>query len=112
MDHAASSSQGLRKRFIVFHGFRVKNQPPSLPEEKICCGYKAHHICVLKTSSSTVNGNTRWDADGPNGPDTEPKSKSVLLNWWTTESKISKHREGKEKMGKTKEAYRQRLSTQ
>jgi len=32
---------------------------------------------LLKATKS-VNKKTLWDADGPNGPDTEPNSMSVL----------------------------------
>ncbi len=50
---------------------------------------KAHHASVLKEFSNTVNEKTRWDAGGPNGPDTEPNSMPMLLDWWTTEGNYS-----------------------
>ena len=88
-----------------FMAFLVKNQLPPLPDDKFCCGVKAHHSGVLNNSSLNVTEKTRWDADGPNGPDTEPNSMSVLLHWWTTEGNYSKYRGGKDQTGKTKEAY-------
>ncbi len=52
------------------------------------------------------NKKTRWDADGPNGPDTKPNSMSILLDWWSTEGNKSKYSKGgKDQTGKTKEAY-------
>jgi hypothetical protein len=87
-----------------FMAILAKNNLPPLPEDKYCCGVKAHHTGVLKNSSTNVNEKTRWDADGPNGPDTEPNSMSVLLDWWTTEGNYSKYRGGNDQKGKTKEA--------
>jgi hypothetical protein len=47
--------------------------------------------------------NPQRDADGPNGPDTEPNSMFVLLDWWSTEDNYTKYRGGKAQSGKTKE---------
>jgi hypothetical protein len=69
--------------------FISKNSLALLPEERFCCGVKAHHASVLKEFSNTVNEKTRWDAGGPNGPDTEPNSMPMLLDWWTTEGNYS-----------------------
>jgi hypothetical protein len=52
---------------------------------------------------------TRWDADGLNGPDTEPNSISALIGWWTTKGNYSKYRGGKDHSGQSKEVYRQIL---
>ena len=93
-----------------FMAFIAKNNLSPLPDDKFCCGVKAHHSSVLKAAANPVNEKTRWDADGPNGPDTEPNSMSLLLGWWTTEGNYSKYRGGKDQTGKTKEAYWQMLS--
>jgi hypothetical protein len=93
-----------------FQAFLSKNSLAFLPENKYCCGVKAHHASVLKASINAVTEKTRWDADGPNGPNTEPNSMSILLSWWTTEGNYSKYRGGKDQSGKTKEAYWQMLS--
>ena len=44
---------------------------------------------------------TRWDADGPNGPNTLPNSESVVLDWWTTGDNWSFYKGGKNANGKT-----------
>ena len=44
---------------------------------------------------------TRWDADGPNGPNTLPNSESIVLDWWTTGDNWSIYRGGKLSNGKT-----------
>jgi len=93
-----------------YMAFIAKNNLLVLPDEKFCCGVKAHHSSVLKAAANPVNEKTRWDADGPNGPDTEPSSMSVLLDWWTVEGNYSKYRGGKDQTGKTKETFWQMLS--
>ncbi len=90
--------------------FIAKNGLSPLPDDKFCCGVKAHHSSVLKAVANPVNEKTRWDADGPNGPETEPNSMSLLLGWWSTEGNYCKSRGGKDQTGKTKEAYWQMLS--
>jgi hypothetical protein len=47
--------------------FIAKNSLLVLPDDKFCCGVKAHHSSVLKAVANPVNEKTRWDADGPNG---------------------------------------------
>jgi hypothetical protein len=93
-----------------YMAFIAKNNLLVLPDEKFCCGVKAHHSSVLKAAANPVNEKTRWDADGPNGPDTEPSSMSVLVDWWTVEGNYSKYRGGKGQTGKTKETFWQMLS--
>jgi hypothetical protein len=93
-----------------YMAFIAKNSLSVLPDDKFCCGVKAHHSSVLKAAANPVNEKTRWDADGPNGPDTEPNSMSILLDWWSTEGNYSKYRGGKDQTGKTKETYWQMLS--
>jgi hypothetical protein len=44
---------------------------------------------------------TRWDADGPNGLNTQPNSESVVLDWWTTGNNWSVYCGGKLASGKT-----------
>jgi hypothetical protein len=61
--------------------FNAKNDLLLLPHDKFCCGVKAHHSSVLKAVAIHVNEKTRWDSDGPNGPDTEPNPMSLLLGW-------------------------------
>jgi hypothetical protein len=90
--------------------FIAKNNLSVLPDDKFCCHVKAHHSSVLKAAANPVNEKTRWDADGPNGPGTEPLSMSVLLDWWTFEGNYSKYRGGKYKTGKTRETFWQMLS--
>ncbi len=93
-----------------FMAFITKNGLSPLPDDKFCCGVKAHHSGVLKAVANPVNEKTRWDVDGTNGPDTEPNSMSLLLGWWSTEGNYCKYRGGKDQTGKTKEAYWQMLS--
>jgi hypothetical protein len=88
----------------------AKNNVSALPDDKFCCDVKAHQSSVLKAAANPVNETMRWDADGPNGPDTEPKSMSILLGWWSTEGNYSKYRGGKDQTGKTKQTYWQMLS--
>jgi hypothetical protein len=90
--------------------FIAKNNLSVLPDDKFCCGVKAHHSSVLKAAANPVNEKTRWDADGPNGPDTELNSTSISLGWWSTEGIYSKYRGGKDQTGKMKETYWQMLS--
>ena len=40
---------------------------------------------VKKGSESLDLARTRWDADGPNGPNTVPNSLLVLVTWWLAE---------------------------
>ncbi len=40
-----------------------------------------HAMLKFKTQSSD---RVLWDSDGPNGPNTEPNSQSIILEWWTT----------------------------
>jgi hypothetical protein len=37
-----------------------------------------------KLKVGNQGSSTRWDADGPNGPNMQPDSKSIVLDWWTT----------------------------
>jgi hypothetical protein len=93
-----------------YMAFIAKNNLSVLPDDKFCCGVKAHHSSVLKAAANLVNEKTRWDADRPNGPDTEPLSMSVLLDWWTVEGNYSKYWGGKDQTGKTKFTFWQMLS--
>jgi hypothetical protein len=61
--------------------FLLKIQLFLLQKGKFCSGMKACHIGKLKTSSNNVIDKTHWDADGPNGPDTDLNSMSILLAW-------------------------------
>jgi hypothetical protein len=74
-----------------FMAFITKNNLYALPDDKFCCGVKAHHSSMLTASANLVNEKTRWDADGPNGLDTEPNSIPLLPGWWTTEGNYSKY---------------------
>jgi hypothetical protein len=71
---------------------------------------KGTSYCCAKKSSLNLTKKTRWDADGPNGPNTEPNSMSVLLLWWTNEGNYTKNRGGKDQIEKTKKAFWQLLS--
>ena len=78
-----------------------------------CCATKVHYNRLLKEEAMQSNGvdpRVRWDADGPNGPDTEPNSLSVLLKWWAMEGNYAKYRGGKTNAGKSKEAFWAELS--
>ena len=63
-----------------------------------CCATKA---CCTKFRVGNQGPTTRWDSDGPNGPNTVPNSETVLLDWWTTGDNWSKYRGGKGDNGKT-----------
>jgi hypothetical protein len=61
-----------------FMTFSVKSKFQPLPDNKFCCGTKAHYLSLLNATKS-VREKTQWDTDGPNdGTDTEPNSMSVL----------------------------------
>jgi hypothetical protein len=81
---AKPSMQPHRNLFVACY-IIAKNNLSLLPDDKFCCGVKARHSSVLKAVANLVNEKTRWDVVGPNGPDTEPNSMSLLLGWWTTE---------------------------
>ena len=83
-----------------------------LPPGVFSCGTKVHYLKVQKTNQVLDPAGTRWNADGPSGPDTVPNSLSVLLSWWTTEGNYNQYRGGKNQAGKSKEAYWALLSDQ
>jgi hypothetical protein len=64
----------LAKRFAVLAiwPFWVRNSLQPLPDNVFCCGSKAHNDSTLKATNSSANEKPKWDADEPNGPDTEP----------------------------------------
>jgi hypothetical protein len=68
-----------------------------LKEGVICC---ATVRCCTKFMSSGAE-RTRWDSDGPNGPDTLPNSQSILLDWWTNGENYHLYRGGTDCDGKT-----------
>ena len=47
---------------------------------------------------------TGWDCDRPNGPDMEPNSMSILLDWWAIEVNYAAYKGGKNHGGKQKVA--------
>ncbi len=62
------------------------------------CATKA---CCSKLRVGNQGPSTRWDSDGPNGPNTVPKSETVLIDWWTTGDNWTVYRGGKNSSGKT-----------
>ncbi len=46
-----------------------------------CCAMKA---CCSKLRVGNQGPTTRWDSDGPNGPNTALNSELFLTDWWTT----------------------------
>ena len=74
------------------------------------CGTKVHCQKDQKTNQAMDLARMRWDADGPNGPDTVPNALSVLLTWWQTEGNYNQCCSGKNQAGKSKEAYWSLLS--
>jgi hypothetical protein len=73
------------------YGLFGENFLQPLPDNVFCCSVKAHYSSALKATNCSVTEKTRWDAGGPNGPDTEPNSMSVLLGCWTTKGIYSKY---------------------
>ncbi len=97
--HAATRTLG-KIHWPCFMDFLVKNNLQPLPDDKFCCGIKAHYLSLLKATKS-VNKYTQWD----NGPETELNSMSVLLNWWSTDGNYAEYRGGKDQSSKTKEMH-------
>ena len=83
-----------------------------LPPVVFSCGTKVHYLKVQKSNQVLDLARIRWDADGPNGPDTVSNSLSVLLAWWQTEGNYNQYHGSKKQAGKTKEAYWALLSDQ
>lgn len=82
-----------------YMAFLAKNALQVLPENIFYCGVKAHNSSAMKATNSFITEKSRWDADGPNGPDTEPYSILVSLCWWTTEGNYSKYQGIKDHSG-------------
>jgi hypothetical protein len=57
--------------------------------------------CCSKFCVGNMGPTTRWDSDGPNGPNAVPNSESVVLDWWTTGDIWSIYKGGKTVSGKT-----------
>jgi hypothetical protein len=71
-----------------------------LRDDVFTCATKA---CCSKFRVGNQGPTTRWDSDGPNGPNTVPNSQSVVLDWWTTGDNWSIYRGEKKVYGKTLE---------
>ena len=72
--------------------------------------YEAALQKVISNSAVQDDSRVHWDANGPNGADTEPNSLSFLIKWWSTEGNYSKFCRGKNNSGKAEEAILQALS--
>ncbi len=61
----------------------------------------ATKACCSKLRVGNHGPSTRWDLDGPDGPNTVPNSETVLIDWWTTGDNWAVYRGGKNSNGKT-----------
>ena len=74
-------------------------------ESAITCATKTCYGKMVKMLSQDGDANVHWDCDGPNGPDMEPKSLSVLITWCMTEGNYVAYRGGKNQCDKMKDGY-------
>jgi len=91
--------------------FRQKSSLDAFVDESaITCARTTCYGKMVKILSQDGDVNVCWDCDGPNGPDMEPNSLSVLIMWWMTEGNYVAYRGGKNHGGKTKDGYWAELS--
>ena len=85
--------------------FLQKNALDVFEDGSYTCGTKTCYSKVSKLLTEGVETNVRWDCDGPNGPDMEPNSLSILVKWWMTEGNYAAYQGGKNHSGKLKDSY-------
>jgi hypothetical protein len=95
----AVSSCPKKIHAACFHYYlQQSNFDFDIREDVFCCATKA---CCSKFHVGNMGPTTRWDSDGPNGPNVVPNSESVVLDWWTTGDNWSIYKEGKTVSGNT-----------
>ena len=83
-----------KKHVACFHHYLQQSSFDfDLRDDVFCCETKA---CCSKFHVGNQGPTTRWDSDGPNGPNTVPNSESVVLDWWTTGDNWSIYKGGKQ----------------
>jgi hypothetical protein len=98
LSYAVSSCSKKNHAACFQHYLSQANFNFEVHTDVFCCATKA---CCTKFCVGNQGPTTRWDSDGPNGPNTVPNSETVLLDWWTMGDNWSKYRGGKGDNGKT-----------
>ncbi len=83
------------KHFLAF-GNKGSKLDFEVKPNAVCC---ATVRCAKKIKD--VMDRIWWDSHGPNGPNMEPNSMSILLDWWTTGNNYLLYCGGKTESGKT-----------
>jgi hypothetical protein len=79
------------------HFLKVITSKFEVADDVVCC---ATVRCCSKIKKQALEC-IRWDADGPNGPNSLPNSQSIILDWWTDGINYHLFRGGKDRNGKT-----------
>jgi hypothetical protein len=94
---ANSSCNKVIHRLCFEHFLRVTPLQFEVADDVVCC---ATVRCYLKFKKQALE-RIRWDADGPNGPNSLPNSQSIIVDWWTDGINYHLFCGGKDENGKT-----------
>jgi hypothetical protein len=94
----ASTTCNKKIHSLCFGHYVATNYDFPMRPGVVCCAAKQ---CCAKFKLGNQGASTRWDSDGPNGPNSVPNSESVLVDWWSTGENWSMYKGGRNINGKT-----------
>jgi hypothetical protein len=94
----ASATCNKKIHSLCFGHYIATNYDFPMRPGVVCCTAKA---CCAKFKLGNQGATTRWDSDGPNGPNSVPNSESVLVDWWSMGDNWSMYKGGRNVNGKT-----------